>query len=41
MTHPPDRPPRGGRTPWIFLALLLIVLAVLYFLPVFSAGSTS
>ena len=41
MSDTPSGSPRGGRTPWIALALLLIVLAVLYFLPVFSAASTS
>lgn len=41
MTDPSSPPPRPSRTPWILLALLLIVLAAIYFLPVFSAGSTS
>ena len=41
MSDSPSGPGRGSRTPWVALALLLIVLAALYFLPVFSAGSTS
>lgn len=41
MSDSTSGPPRGGRTPWIALALVLIVLALLYFLPVFSARSTS
>jgi hypothetical protein len=40
MTQTPSGP-RGSRTPWVALALVLIVLAVLYFLPVFGARSTS
>jgi hypothetical protein len=41
MTHPPHQSPPHRRAPWIAIALALIVLAALYFLPVFSAASTS